>query len=99
MLKENEKQLVEILKKIKDPETDIDIVNSGYVYGLTLTDELTEIWMDFNQRVPGCNFCKVVAWKLIETISGKIVEVLQQSGYKNIKVVEAANPKIIYKEG
>lgn len=99
MLNENEKKLVEILKRVIDPETGLDVINSGYVYGLTVNDDLTEIWMDFNQRVPGCNFCKVVAWKIIETLSTKIYEELKNEGYKNIRIVEAANPAIVYKEG
>lgn len=99
MLNENEKKLVEILKRVLDPETDLDVINSGYVYGLTVNDNVTEIWMDFNQRVPGCSFCKVVAWKIIETLSTKIYDELKKEGYKNIRIVEAANPAIVYKEG
>lgn len=98
MIGEKEKQIIEILKNVKDPETEIDIVSSGYIYGMTVTDEKTEIWMDFNQRVPGCSFCKVIAWKIIETISTNVYKELEKNGYKNIKVVEAANPKIVYKQ-
>lgn len=98
MLTENEKKIVDILKTVIDPETDLNVVDSGYIYGMTVTEHKTEIWVDFNQRVPECAFCKVVAWKVVETLSSRIAEALSTAGYRNIKVVEAANPSIVYKE-
>nr|WP_243626485.1 hypothetical protein [Candidatus Cryosericum septentrionale] len=48
-------------------------------------------------NTPGCFFCRAVAWTLIEKISDGIVEGLQKEGYKNVRVVDALNPRIYYR--
>jgi hypothetical protein len=53
--------------------------------------------VDFQGNTPVCNFCKTIAWSLIEKISNDIMEEFKKEGYKNIKVVEALNPLIYYK--
>ncbi len=93
---ENNK-IIEILKKVIDPETGVDIVSEGMVYGFTINEMVTEIWMSFSSATPVCFFCKAVAWTEIEKISNCIVEELGKEGYKNIRVVESLNPKIYYK--
>jgi metal-sulfur cluster biosynthetic enzyme len=95
---EKDKKIIEILKNVKDPETDTDIVSLGLVYGFTVDEVKTEIWVDFQGKSPGCKFCKALSWSIIEKISSDIVQKLSKDGYKNIKVVEALNPSIYYKD-
>ena len=85
------------LKRVRDPETGVDIVAEGLVYGYTANELITEIWMSFTSNTPACFFCKAIAWTLIEKISDGIVEELQQEGYKNVRVVDALNPRIYYR--
>jgi len=85
------------LKRVLDPETGVDIVTEGMVYGYTANELVTEIWMSFISNTPACFFCRAVAWTLIEKISDGIVEELQKEGYKNVRVVDALNPRIYYK--
>jgi len=85
------------LKRVLDPETGVDIVAEGLVYGYTANELVTEIWMRFISNTPGCFFCRAVAWTLIEKISDGIVEELQKEGYKNVRVVDALNPRIYYR--
>jgi len=35
------------LKRVRDPETGVDIVTEGLVYGYTANELITEIWMRF----------------------------------------------------
>ncbi len=85
------------LKRVLDPETGVDIVAEGLVYGYTANELVTEIWMRFISNTPGCFFCRAVAGTLIEKISDGIVEELQKEGYKNVRVVDALNPRIYYR--
>jgi metal-sulfur cluster biosynthetic enzyme len=94
---DDKEKIIEILKRVKDPETGVDIVTLGLVYGFTIDENVTEIWVDFQGNTPVCNFCKTIAWSIIETISNDIMEEFKKEGYKNIKVVEALNPSIYYK--
>jgi metal-sulfur cluster biosynthetic enzyme len=94
---EDKEKIIEILKRVKDPETGVDIVTLGLIYGFTIDENETEIWVDFQNSTPVCFFCKTIAWSLIEKISTDIVKELEKEGYKNIKVVEALNPSVYYK--
>jgi len=89
--------VIATLKRVLDPETGVDIVSEGMVYGYTANELVTEIWMSFMSSTPVCSFCKAIAWTLIEKISDRIVEELQKKGYKNVRVVDALNPRIYYK--
>jgi metal-sulfur cluster biosynthetic enzyme len=94
---DDKEKIIEILKRVKDPETGVDIVTLGLIYGFTIDENITEIWVDFQGNTPDCNFCKTIAWSIIEKISNDIMEEFKKEGYKNIKVVEALNPSIYYK--
>jgi len=89
-------KLVDILKNVKDPETGLNIIDLGIVYGYTVNDKITEIVVDFQNRTPVCYFCKALAWDIIDKISNDIVNVLKKEGYKNIRIAEYMNPKIVY---
>ncbi|HDL50606.1 MAG TPA: DUF59 domain-containing protein [Firmicutes bacterium] len=95
-LTKREKEVVDILKKIKDPETGMDIVSLGLVYGFTMDRSSIDVWMDFQGNTPKCFFCKTLAWSIIEKISTEIINKLK-SKFKSVRVIEATNPKIVYK--
>jgi metal-sulfur cluster biosynthetic enzyme len=89
-------KVIATLKRVLDPETGVDIVTERMVYGYTANKLVTEIWMSFMSSTPVCSFCKAIAWSLIDKISDGIVEELQREGYRNVRVVDALNPKIYY---
>ncbi len=95
-LSKREKEVVDMLKEIKDPETDMDIVSLGLVYGFVMDRSSIDVWMDFQGKTPRCFFCKALAWSIIEKISTEVVDKLK-SKFKSVRVVEATNPKIVYK--
>lgn len=98
VLDELERRVVGELKKIKDPETGSDIVSMGFVYGITIEENSVEVWVNFSRGMPGCFFCKVIAWNLIERISKDIVKGLSDAGFRRVRVLESANPELVYKE-
>lgn len=97
MNEEEKKKIIEILKRVKDPETGMDIVTLGLVDGFTVEENLTKIFVNFQVNTPACFFCKTIAWKIIEDLSNRIVEEFEKEGYYNVRVVEAINPRIFYK--
>ena len=90
-------KVIATLKRVLDPETGVDIVTERMVYGYTANELVTEIWMSFMSSTPVCSFCKAIAWSLIDKISDRIVEELQREGYRNVRIVDALNPKIYYR--
>ena len=49
---DDKEKIIEILKRVKDPETGVDIVTLGLVYGFTIDENITEIWVDFQGNTP-----------------------------------------------
>ncbi|MCS7233600.1 MAG: iron-sulfur cluster assembly protein [Synergistetes bacterium] len=98
-LNEIEKSVLEELKKVKDPETESDIVSLGLVYGMTIKESYAEIWVSLARRLSVCPFCKALGWTIVDKITRDIVSKLEGMGFKRIKVVEAINPSIAYYGG
>jgi len=96
MSKYDNSDVISILKRVYDPETSVDIVTEGLVYGFTVNELTTEIWMSFESNTPVCYFCKLISWGLMQEITERIVEEFSKEGYINIKVLEALNPKNYY---
>jgi metal-sulfur cluster biosynthetic enzyme len=92
-----DKEIVNIFKRVKDPETGENILNLGIVTGYTIKDKEIEIFMDFMSRENACFFCKIVAWSLINKISEDLIEEFRKIGFEKIRLIDCINPNIEYK--
>ncbi|MFU2157764.1 MULTISPECIES: iron-sulfur cluster assembly protein [Caldisericum] len=98
-MNESEKLIIEALKKVKDPETGVDIISENLVYGYTPKNKYIKVFVSFEVSTPTCNFCKAISWMIIDKISQDIVTALKEIGFETVEVVEELNPKLIYKTG
>ncbi|MBC7194916.1 MAG: hypothetical protein H5U37_04595 [Caldisericia bacterium] len=89
-------ELIEVFKRVKDPETQENIYNLGLVTGYTVKDKEIEIFMDFMTRTNACFFCKIVAWDLINKITKDLIEELKKFGFEKIRLIDFINPNIVY---
>lgn len=89
--------VINLLKKIKDPETEISIYDLGLIYGYTIKNNSIDIFVNFQRNTPSCFFCKIISWKIIEDISNNLVEIFKENGFEKIRILEAINPNIYYK--
>lgn len=92
----NEK-VIEVIKEVKDPETQENIYNLGLVTGFTIEDDSIDLFMDFMSRTNACFFCKIIAWDLINKISEDLINRLKDIGFKKIRLIDHINPQIEYK--
>jgi len=92
-----EEKVVEALKKVKDPETNMDILSENLVYGFTINDKHIKVFVSFEDSTSTCNFCRALSWIIVDKISKQIVRVLKEMGFEGIEIVEELNPKIVYK--
>ncbi len=96
---ELEEKVVQKLKEVKNPETNVSIVNEGLIYGFTIKDDTIKVFIGIESATPVCNFCKALSWLTIDKITESIVNKLKKIPFKEVTVVEELNPKITYKVG
>ncbi|ALV62217.1 hypothetical protein ADU37_CDS05180 [Thermococcus sp. 2319x1] len=80
------KEVVEELRKVKDPETELNIVDEGLVYGLTVENEKVMVWLLLARTTPECHFCQAIAMNVQKRIIRDIIGVLREKGFRSVKV-------------
>lgn len=92
-----EKEVIETIKKVKDPETQESIFNLGLVVGFTIDGNSIDLFMDFMSRTSSCFFCKIIGWDIINKISNDLIGELKTLGFQKIRLLDHINPQLIYK--
>lgn len=92
-----DEKIIELFKKVKDPETSNSIYDLNLVYGYTAHEDSIDIFVNFQGNTPSCYFCKIIAWNIIEKISDDLIKTFKKNGFNKIRILEATNPNIFYK--
>ncbi|NJE00186.1 DUF59 domain-containing protein [Thermococcus sp. LS1] len=79
-------RVVEILKKIQDPETGVNIVDEGLVYGLTVEGDRVDVFLLMARSTPECHACQMLAINVQNKILNEILQSLKEEGFNKIKV-------------
>lgn len=81
-------EIIDILKKIQDPETELSLYELKIVrfVDYKIAREQIIIALDFNNRMPSCIGCKPIAWM----IQKKIVKELETEflKFKEVKDID-----------
>ncbi len=85
-LPEDVKRVFGILKAVKDPETEMSIVEEGLVYGVTVEGRKVMVWFEFVSATPSCHFCQPLAINIQRRIVKDTIEVLNNEGFKIIEI-------------
>ncbi|NJE07431.1 DUF59 domain-containing protein [Thermococcus sp. M39] len=85
-LPEEVRRVVEILKKVKDPETELSIVDEGLVYGLTVEGRKVQVFLLMARSTPECHFCRMIAINVQRKILDGIICVLKEEGFDRVEV-------------
>ncbi|WP_297068738.1 iron-sulfur cluster assembly protein [Thermococcus sp.] len=80
------KRVVNRLREVVDPETELDIVDEGLVYGVTVKDKLAQVFLLLARSTPECHFCQSIAVNVQRRILRDTVEALRKEGFKRIEV-------------
>lgn len=80
------REVVEELKKVKDPETELNIVDEGLVYGITVEGKNVMAWLFLARSTPECHFCQAIAMNVQKRIIKDIVSALRNKGFSSVKV-------------
>jgi metal-sulfur cluster biosynthetic enzyme len=80
--------VMDVLKTIKDPETELDIVELLLVNDVTVRADGKQVIVDmgFQRKTPGCKACVTLAWYIQSKIIRKIED--QVSALPGVESVE-----------
>ena len=79
------RRVVEVLRSVKDPETGLDIVDEGLLYGLTVEGSRVQVFLLLARSTPECHFCQSIAVNVQRRILQDIVEVLREEGFNRVE--------------
>lgn len=85
-LPEEVKRVVKVLENVEDPETGLNIVEEGLLYGLTVENEGVEVFLLMARSTPECHACQMLAINVQRKILEDIVKILRAEGFNSVKV-------------
>ncbi|MDA3951744.1 MAG: iron-sulfur cluster assembly protein [Spirochaeta sp.] len=69
-----------ILKRVRDPESDLPIADLNLVQRVRVSDDHSLIYLDvpFDRHTPGCMTCAGIAMTIVAGIKRRLVEAFEQ---------------------
>ncbi|RLF88762.1 hypothetical protein DRN43_05140, partial [Thermococci archaeon] len=49
------------MRQVRDPETELDVVDEGLVYGITVEGKRAMVWFLLARSTPECHFSQAIA--------------------------------------
>jgi metal-sulfur cluster biosynthetic enzyme len=93
----NTDELLEELRKIKEPETGASILELGLIDRIDLQNETFLVYVNFGYMMPFCKACVPIHWMVVRSIVRKIERVLKERGIR-YRIIESGRNEI-YAEG
>ncbi len=94
-----EREILEVLKEVKDPEIPIDIVNLGLIYGIRVIDNVA--YIDMTLTVQGCPakgyFAEHIKQKILEKfpqLKDVVVEFVFEPPWTKEKISEEGRAQL-----
>ena len=79
--------VIEILKRVKEPSTETNIIELGIVERIEVGEEGYTIYVNFSKFMPSCKSCVPIAWLIARAILREMKRVLDEEEIK-YKIVE-----------
>ncbi|NJF24178.1 iron-sulfur cluster assembly protein [Thermococcus sp. Bubb.Bath] len=80
------KRVVSLLRSVVDPETELNIVDEGLLYGVTVKGSLVQAFFLLARSTPECHFCQALAVNVQRRILRDTIEVLKKEGFKRVEL-------------
>ena len=90
-------EVIEKLRKIREPETNVGILDLGLISGIEVNDEMIVVYVNFSYIRSSCKACIPINWMMVRSMVRKIERVLKEEGYRYMIVEDGSNE--IYTQG
>ncbi|WP_290900146.1 iron-sulfur cluster assembly protein [Ferroglobus sp.] len=80
------KDILNLLKDVKEPTTGESIIDLGLVEGVVVKDEIV-VYVNFLKAMPGCKACVPLAYLIVGAIVREIERAFEKTGMK-YRIVE-----------
>ena len=81
-------RVVTVLRGVMDPETGVNVVDEGLLYGVTVEGSWVQVFLRFASTTPACNFCRMLAMNVQRRITEDVIRALRGSGFDEVKVYD-----------
>ena len=81
-------EVLKLLKSVKNPFTDVDIVSEGLVSKVSIEENKVVIYLAFARNTPPGPVSSALAWPLQAKIVRDIIEVLQRAGIGKFEILD-----------
>ena len=90
-------EIMEKLRKIKEPETGASIVDLGMIEKVEAKDGVYEIYVNFAYLNSSCIACMPILWTVVRSLVRKIERAMKELGLR-YRIIEAGRNEI-YAQG
>jgi len=91
--------ILELLRSVKNPFTEVDIVSEGLVSKIQVDEEGVKIYLAFARNTPPGPVSSALAWPVQARIIRDIVKVLEGAGIGNLEILDDTTLQRYYPEG
>ena len=81
------------LKRIKEPETGVSIIDLGIVEKIVVKDGIYNIYVNFAYLNSSCVACMPILWMVVRSLVRKIERVLKEMNLR-FRIIEAGRGEI-----
>jgi len=83
-----EEKILELLKSVKNPFTEMDIVSEGLLSKISVEENRVRIYLAFARNTPPGPVSSALAWPVQAKIVKEIVETLEKNGIANLEILD-----------
>jgi metal-sulfur cluster biosynthetic enzyme len=80
------KRVVSTLQNVIDPETGLNVVEEGLLYGVTVNGSLVQVFFLLARSTPKCHFSQALAVNVQQRILRDTIGILKKEGFKRIEL-------------
>ena len=93
------REVLELLKSVKNPFTEVDIVSEGLVSKVSIEENRVVVYLAFARNTPPGPVSSALAWPIQARIVRDIVDIFQKAGIRKFEILDDTTLQRYYPGG